>query len=583
MDIPYKYHSFSVPRQPRLQLIAQLRQLGQENWELLRSPIIHQEAIWIEARQAPYASPAPWSWEYHFFDVKPAPPGWLEHLQSCGWIRLEPPFHGYEGHYYCLFKRPGTYCGQDDGDVNARLQEMGWSDEDMYRLGLHLLNIKAEILKVKWEQSMLQGRNIGTYGAVRWWLAHFYLPLLLKFTRASVEDLFPGIGDLSREAVLDLLLSRREASRKGADVKTLRRLVADLLAVPLTLKAMRAQVITTCDYQGGSLQHAITLARVLRLLGLETLFINLQPPIDTAAAGLLAASGIELLTTSPSNLPAAELSFVVDLLEQSCCEAARHLVRRNDRLILVPTGYLRDHPLPDFPGKAEALWYVSWDQAVDSRCYWDVARQVEVVHCSVDTERFKPSARKPTGNPWILSRHSRDRAEKFSQEMFYIFNCLGDSFDVRLRMLGAVETLGVIPDSRVECYAQGSLDVADFLRESDVWFFAHAIYWRESACLAMLEAMACGLPVVVTNAGGMREYMRPGETGFLCNDSQEFVRSLRLLLEHPNLYRLMSIQAQRFVEQRHSLRAFASSVGTLLGVSNSFPDEVNMFTGGSRG
>jgi glycosyltransferase involved in cell wall biosynthesis len=329
---------------------------------------------------------------------------------------------------------------------------------------------------------------------------------------------------------------------------------------------MRAQVITTCDYQGGSLQHAVTLARVLRLLGLETHFINLRPPADLSATGVLVASGIDLLTVAPDDLPTAELSFVVDLLELPCCEAARHLVRRNDRLILVPTGYLRDHPLPDFPGKAEALWYVSWDQAADSRSHWNIARRVEVVHCAVDTEHFKPSGRKPSGNPWILSRQSRDRSEKFSQDMFYIFNCLGDTHDIRLRMLGAVETLGVVPDSRVECYAQGSLDVADFLHESDIWFFAHSIYWRESACIAMLEAMACGLPVVVTNAGGMREYMRHGETGFLCNDAQEFIRFLHLLLECPNLYESMSTQARQFVERRHSLEAFAHRVGTLLGI-----------------
>lgn len=329
---------------------------------------------------------------------------------------------------------------------------------------------------------------------------------------------------------------------------------------------MRAQVITTCDYQGGSLQHAITLARVLRLLGLETRLINLRPPMDIYAAGILAASGVSLLTTSPDKLPVAELSFVVDLLGSPCREAAKHLARRNERLVLVPTGYLREHPLPDFPGKADALWYVSWDQASDSRSHWNVAQRIEVVHCAVDTEYFKPSGRKPSGKPWILSRHSRDRAEKFSQDIFYVCNCLGDTHNLRLRMLGAIETLGIVPDSRVECYAQGSLDVADFLQESDIWFFAHANYWRESACIAMLEAMACGLPVVVTNAGGMREYMRPGETGFLCNDAQEFVQFLRLLLEHPDLYESMSIQARQFVEKRHSLESLVHRVGSLLGI-----------------
>jgi glycosyltransferase involved in cell wall biosynthesis len=37
----------------------------------------------------------------------------------------------------------------------------------------------------------------------------------------------------------------------------------------------------------------------------------------------------------------------------------------------------------------------------------------------------------------------------------------------------------------------------------------------ESFCLAALEAMACGVPVLATNVGGLSEVVVPGETGFL--------------------------------------------------------------------
>lgn len=83
--------------------------------------------------------------------------------------------------------------------------------------------------------------------------------------------------------------------------------------------------------------------------------------------------------------------------------------------------------------------------------------------------------------------------------------------------------------------------------------YAHADYWRETACVAMLEAMACGLPVVVTNAGGMREYLLHGRSGFACDSNEELIGFTRLLLERPDLRRQMGAEARRFVECHHSI------------------------------
>jgi N-acetyl-alpha-D-glucosaminyl L-malate synthase BshA len=55
-------------------------------------------------------------------------------------------------------------------------------------------------------------------------------------------------------------------------------------------------------------------------------------------------------------------------------------------------------------------------------------------------------------------------------------------------------------------------DIADLLRGADLFLLPSE---TESFGLAALEAMACGVPVVASNAGGIPEVVVDGETGFL--------------------------------------------------------------------
>ena len=178
------------------------------------------------------------------------------------------------------------------------------------------------------------------------------------------------------------------------------------------------QIITACDYGGGSLQHALTLAEALVPLNIKVFFVNVFPLTNNLVSQYLSSLQVEFLQAKPDCIPAADINIVVDLYREECCMAASFLVRQNKRLILAPTGYLDYHPLKGFSGKAEAIWYVSWDHAVDSKQQWELANQVDVVRCAINTNHFKPSYNKCQEFSQILCRHSRDVQEKFSNETF---------------------------------------------------------------------------------------------------------------------------------------------------------------------
>ncbi len=88
----------------------------------------------------------------------------------------------------------------------------------------------------------------------------------------------------------------------------------------------------------------------------------------------------------------------------------------------------------------------------------------------------------------------------------------------------------------------------------------------EALSLAMLEAMACGLPAVVPAVGDLSELVRNGVTGYLVQppELEEFVQAIACLLEHEALRCRMGHAAQRAVLAGYTVEAGARDWHTSL-------------------
>src|SRR5262249_8624802 len=76
---------------------------------------------------------------------------------------------------------------------------------------------------------------------------------------------------------------------------------------------------------------------------------------------------------------------------------------------------------------------------------------------------------------------------------------------------------------------------------------------QEGLCIAALEAMACGCPVVSTRCGGPEEFVLDNETGFLVGfDPADMADAILRILSSPELRRRLGAAARDKVRRDYS-------------------------------
>jgi glycosyltransferase involved in cell wall biosynthesis len=89
---------------------------------------------------------------------------------------------------------------------------------------------------------------------------------------------------------------------------------------------------------------------------------------------------------------------------------------------------------------------------------------------------------------------------------------------------------------------------------------------NEAFGMALLEAQACGLPVVAGNSGGVGDIVVSGVTGLLATpgDADAFAAALRGLIVDPAARSAMGDAAQAKVRRDHDLPAAARQLALLI-------------------
>jgi glycosyltransferase involved in cell wall biosynthesis len=172
--------------------------------------------------------------------------------------------------------------------------------------------------------------------------------------------------------------------------------------------------------------------------------------------------------------------------------------------------------------------------------------RIHVIHHGVDCDFFSPCRRDSGGRfTAIFVGNYRRNFELFSR-----ICCLLEPYeDIEIRM--------VAPRSRIAGFAaRNNVKTSSDLSDADL-----RDAYRESSCLlltletatannAILEAMACGLPIVAEDLGGVREYTGPS-SAILCQpgSAEEIVGAVLRLYKDDEMRRRMGDAARSRAEE----------------------------------
>lgn len=197
--------------------------------------------------------------------------------------------------------------------------------------------------------------------------------------------------------------------------------------------------------------------------------------------------------------------------------------------------------------QSDAVTAVSSYLKEETLRHFSITKNIEVVYNFIDpfaiAEEKKECTKAiaaPNGEK-VVMHISNFRKVKRVQDVIQAFRLIVEKIPCRLIMVGdgpernmaenLAEELGI----RKHCMFIGKVkNSLSILPCADVFFLPSA---SESFGLSALEAMACGIPVIGSNAGGMPEVQIHGKTGFLSEvgDYQDMAKNALLILTDNSL------------------------------------------------
>ncbi|SDJ67782.1 N-acetyl-alpha-D-glucosaminyl L-malate synthase BshA [Sediminibacillus albus] len=221
--------------------------------------------------------------------------------------------------------------------------------------------------------------------------------------------------------------------------------------------------------------------------------------------------------------------------------------------------------------QSDAVTAVSHSLVDQTKEMLGVEREIDVVHNFIDNNEYfyreNSNLRKQYGikdDEKVLIHISNFRKVKRVSDVIYAFSEIALNIPAKLLLVGDgpeySEMYRLVKQLNIEekvLFLGRQMNVADLLSISDLKLLLSE---KESFGLVLLEAMACGVPCIGTNVGGIPEVIEDGETGFITElgDVKNVVKKAMELLTDQELWTAFSSKSIEQAYQRFNAEKILS-------------------------
>ncbi|HVD99639.1 MAG TPA: N-acetyl-alpha-D-glucosaminyl L-malate synthase BshA [Cytophagaceae bacterium] len=197
--------------------------------------------------------------------------------------------------------------------------------------------------------------------------------------------------------------------------------------------------------------------------------------------------------------------------------------------------------------QSDGVTAVSEDLKKDTLTHFNISKEIRVIPNFIDASRFKKQKKDHfkkaicPNDEKLLVHTSNFRKVKRVEDVLAVFGGVRKEIPAKLLLVGdgperaRMEQIAREMNAAGDIRFLGKLDVVEeVLSVSDLFVMPSE---KESFGLAALEAMACEVPLISTNTGGLPELNIQGKTGFLSDvgDVEDMIKNALYILKDENL------------------------------------------------